>query len=106
MRLELVAFPNKLVKTINVMFKGLKDSKMKVEGKLSVEIQKFRRKLEAEVLKAQEAAAKAAAKEPVPVTDAASGKRLILAHPFRIFPITPRRSKGVVSMRGISGLSR
>jgi predicted phage tail protein len=61
LRKGIVTFPNKFVKTVNGMFKDLKDSCERYEKRVLDKIQPFRRKLEAEVRKAQQEAAKAAA---------------------------------------------
>lgn len=61
LRKGIVTFPNKFVKTMNGMFKDLKDSCERYEKRVLDKIQPFRRKREAEVLKKQQEAAKTAA---------------------------------------------
>ncbi len=61
LRKGIVTFPNKFVKTVNGMFKDLKDSCERYEKRVLDKIQPFRRKREAEVLKKQQEALKEAA---------------------------------------------
>ena len=73
LRKGLVNFPNKLVKTINNTFRGLKDTVGKVEGKLTREIQGHRRKREEEEERLRKVAEEAAARQEIPVSNAETG---------------------------------
>jgi len=67
MRKGIVAFPNKWVKTVNGMFKGLRLSLEKVESKLNAEVMKYRDIKRREIERAAAEAAKIAAETPIPV---------------------------------------
>lgn len=58
LRKNIVAYPNKVVKTVNDTFRGLKASVDKVSGIIQQEIGGYRRKVEEEARKAAEEAAK------------------------------------------------
>jgi len=85
MRKGIVAFPNKWVKTVNGMFKGLRLSLEKVESKLNAEVMKYRDIKRREIERAAAEAAKIAAETPVPV----KGLEIMDEENLPITPVPP-----------------